>query len=55
VRFGWGTRLTDRLGVCWQIVPANITELVSHPKAMQAMMGMVKLDVAGLEAAAREG
>jgi predicted 3-demethylubiquinone-9 3-methyltransferase (glyoxalase superfamily) len=49
---GW---LTDRFGLCWQIVPANITELVSHPKAMQAMMEMVKLDVAALEAAAREG
>ncbi len=37
---GW---LTDRFGLCWQIVPRNISELISHPKAMQAMMGMVKL------------
>jgi predicted 3-demethylubiquinone-9 3-methyltransferase (glyoxalase superfamily) len=49
---GW---LTDRFGLCWQIVPRNISELISHPKAMQAMMGMIKMDVAALEAAAREG
>lgn len=48
---GW---LTDRYGLCWQIVPRNIGELIDHPKAMQAMMGMVKLDLAALEAAARE-
>jgi predicted 3-demethylubiquinone-9 3-methyltransferase (glyoxalase superfamily) len=46
---GW---LTDRFGLCWQIVPRNIGELISHPKAMQAMMGMVKLDIATLVAAA---
>ena len=46
--------LTDRFGLCWQIVPRNIDELISHPKAMQAMMGMIKLDVAALEAAARD-
>ena len=48
---GW---LTDRFGLCWQIVPRNIGELISHPKAMQAMMGMIKMDVAALAAAARE-
>ncbi len=48
---GW---LTDRFGLCWQIVPSNIGELISHPKGMQAMMGMIKLDIAALEAAARE-
>jgi predicted 3-demethylubiquinone-9 3-methyltransferase (glyoxalase superfamily) len=46
--------LTDRFGLCWQIVPRNIGQLISHPKAMAAMMTMVKLDVAALEAAARE-
>jgi predicted 3-demethylubiquinone-9 3-methyltransferase (glyoxalase superfamily) len=46
--------LTDRFGLCWQIVPRNIGELISHPRAMEAMMGMVKLDLAILEAAARE-
>ena len=48
---GW---LTDRFGLCWQIVPRNIGELISHPKAMQAMMGMIKMDLPALEAAARE-
>ena len=48
---GW---LTDRFGLCWQIVPREIGELIQHPKAMAAMMGMVKLDLAALEAAARE-
>jgi predicted 3-demethylubiquinone-9 3-methyltransferase (glyoxalase superfamily) len=33
-------------------VPRNIGKLVSHPKAMEAMMGMIKMDVAKLEAAA---
>ena len=48
---GW---LTDRFGLCWQIVPRNILELVRHPKAMAAMMGMIKMDLRALEAAARE-
>jgi predicted 3-demethylubiquinone-9 3-methyltransferase (glyoxalase superfamily) len=48
---GW---LTDRFGLCWQIVPRKIGELIRHPKAMQAMMGMVKMDLAALEAAALE-
>jgi len=50
VACGW---LTDKFGLSWQIVPANIGELVSHPKAFQAMMGMKKLNIAELEAAAR--
>lgn len=49
---GW---LTDRFGLCWQIVPQNAGELIRHPKAMQAMMGMIKLDIAALAEAAREG
>ena len=49
---GW---LTDRFGLCWQIVPRRIGELIRHPKAMQAMMGMIKLDLQKLEAAAGEG
>jgi predicted 3-demethylubiquinone-9 3-methyltransferase (glyoxalase superfamily) len=48
---GW---LTDRFGLSWQIVPLNIGELISHPKAMEAMMGMIKMDLPALEAAARE-
>jgi predicted 3-demethylubiquinone-9 3-methyltransferase (glyoxalase superfamily) len=51
VACGW---LTDRFGVSWQLVPRNISELVNHPKAMEAMMKMIKLDIATLEAAARE-
>lgn len=52
VQCGW---ITDRYGVSWQIVPANIGKLIKHPAAMQAMLGMVKLDIAALEAAARGG
>lgn len=48
---GW---LKDKFGLCWQIVPANIAELLQSPKAMEAMMQMVKLDIAALEAAAQE-
>jgi predicted 3-demethylubiquinone-9 3-methyltransferase (glyoxalase superfamily) len=48
---GW---LTDRFGLCWQVMPRNIGELISHPKAMQAMMGIIKMDLPTLEAVARE-
>ena len=48
---GW---LTDRFGLCWQIVPEKIGEMLKHPKAMAAMMNMVKFDIATLEAAAKE-
>lgn len=54
VQCGW---ITDPFGVSWQIVPRRFMELVSDedPKkvqaVMEAMMGMVKLDVAGLEKA----
>ncbi|MGB6742286.1 MAG: VOC family protein [Terracidiphilus sp.] len=47
---GW---LKDKFGLCWQIVPARIFELISHPKGMQAMMGMKKLDIGELERAGR--
>jgi predicted 3-demethylubiquinone-9 3-methyltransferase (glyoxalase superfamily) len=47
---GW---LTDKFGVCWQIVPANIAELIRTPKGMAAMMAMVKFDIAALEQAAK--
>ena len=45
---GW---LKDRFGLRWQVVPANIAELVSHPGAMRVMMTMTKLDIAALETA----
>ena len=35
VACGW---LTDKFGLCWQIVPENIGEILKHPKAMAAMM-----------------
>jgi len=47
---GW---LKDKFGISWQVVPARIGELIQHPRAMQAMMGMKKLDIAELERAAR--
>ncbi len=45
---GW---LKDKFGRCWQVVPGRIAELIKHPKAMQAMMQMKKLDIAELERA----
>jgi predicted 3-demethylubiquinone-9 3-methyltransferase (glyoxalase superfamily) len=50
-RCGW---LKDKFGVSWQIVPAQLPHLIRHPKAMQAMLGMKKLDIAELERAAKE-
>jgi predicted 3-demethylubiquinone-9 3-methyltransferase (glyoxalase superfamily) len=46
---GW---LKDKFGLSWQIVPTRALELLKNPKAMQAMMGMKKLDIAELERAA---
>lgn len=54
VACGW---LTDRFGVPWQIVPRVLTEMLADPdrgragRAMQAMMGMTKLDIAALREA----
>jgi predicted 3-demethylubiquinone-9 3-methyltransferase (glyoxalase superfamily) len=47
---GW---LKDKFGLSWQIVPARLPDLIKHPKAMQAMLGMKKLDIAALERAAQ--
>jgi predicted 3-demethylubiquinone-9 3-methyltransferase (glyoxalase superfamily) len=53
-RCGW---LKDRYGVSWQIVPAALVQYLGGPdragaqRAMQAMLGMVKLDIAGLKQA----
>jgi predicted 3-demethylubiquinone-9 3-methyltransferase (glyoxalase superfamily) len=49
---GW---LKDKFGLRWQVVPARIGELLSHSKAMQAMMKMKKLDIAELERAGQAG
>ena len=52
---GW---LKDRFGLSWQVVPDGMDELLADAdperaqRAMQAMLGMVKLDVAALRAAA---
>jgi predicted 3-demethylubiquinone-9 3-methyltransferase (glyoxalase superfamily) len=51
---GW---ITDQFGVTWQIVPRRFMELIgdSNPRkvqaVMEAMLTMVKLDVAALESA----
>jgi predicted 3-demethylubiquinone-9 3-methyltransferase (glyoxalase superfamily) len=55
VQCGW---LEDRFGLSWQVVPNRLDELLSGPdpdvvnRVMQAMMTMIKLDIAQLEAAA---
>jgi predicted 3-demethylubiquinone-9 3-methyltransferase (glyoxalase superfamily) len=56
---GW---LKDRFGLSWQIVPDALPRLLTDPdpekagRAMQAMMGMKKIEIAELErAAAGEG
>jgi predicted 3-demethylubiquinone-9 3-methyltransferase (glyoxalase superfamily) len=48
---GW---LKDRFGLCWQIVPVKLYELLRHPAAMRAMMAMKKFDIAGLKEAAAQ-
>jgi predicted 3-demethylubiquinone-9 3-methyltransferase (glyoxalase superfamily) len=50
VQCGW---LKDKFGLSWQIVPARLPDLIKHPKAMQAMLKMIKLDIAELERAAQ--
>ena len=55
VQCGW---LKDRFGVSWQIVPAGLGALIADPdagranRALQAMFGMKKLDLAAMRAAA---
>ncbi|MDQ1439502.1 MAG: hypothetical protein QOK43_3131 [Acidimicrobiaceae bacterium] len=52
---GW---LKDKYGLSWQVVPAAMEVLFADPdparadRAMKAMLGMRKLDVAALQAAA---
>jgi predicted 3-demethylubiquinone-9 3-methyltransferase (glyoxalase superfamily) len=51
---GW---VRDRWGLPWQVTPARLMDLIADPAtagpAMTAMMGMVKIDLAGIEAAVR--
>ncbi len=52
-RCGW---LTDRFGLSWQIIPRALPRLLQSDtsgRVMGAMMQMVKLDIAVLEAAAK--
>jgi predicted 3-demethylubiquinone-9 3-methyltransferase (glyoxalase superfamily) len=55
IQCGW---LKDRYGLSWQVVPAGFMDVMTDPdpgragRAMQAMMGMKKLDLAALRAAA---
>ncbi len=52
---GW---LKDRYGLSWQVIPEGMDELFADPdperanRAMEAMLGMKKLDIAALRAAA---
>lgn len=52
---GW---LKDRYGLSWQVIPSGMGEILGDPdqgraqRAMKAMLGMQKLDLAGLRAAA---
>jgi len=54
-RCGW---LVDRYGLSWQVIPTVLGKLMGDPdpgragRAVKAMMGMVKLDIAELERAA---
>jgi predicted 3-demethylubiquinone-9 3-methyltransferase (glyoxalase superfamily) len=55
---GW---VQDKFGLCWQITPNRLMELVSDPdrakaaRAMGAMMHMMNIDIATLEQAAAAG
>jgi predicted 3-demethylubiquinone-9 3-methyltransferase (glyoxalase superfamily) len=54
VQCGW---LKDPYGISWQIVPKVLVKLLTDAdrdragRAMEAMLGMVKLDIAALKAA----
>jgi predicted 3-demethylubiquinone-9 3-methyltransferase (glyoxalase superfamily) len=53
---GW---LTDKFGVTWQIVPDALLEMIGSEdtgrvaRMTEAMMKMIKLDIAGLKKAYR--
>jgi predicted 3-demethylubiquinone-9 3-methyltransferase (glyoxalase superfamily) len=57
VACGW---ITDRWGLSWQIFPKRLEELMADPdraragRAMEAMMDMVKIDIATIERAVAE-
>ena len=51
-RCGW---LKDKFGLSWQIIPSDLGKLMSNPKTApkvgQALMNMIKIDIATLHAA----
>ena len=55
IQCGW---LKDKFGLCWQIVPTVLLELIGDPdpkkasRAMKAMMAMTKFDIRALKEAA---
>jgi predicted 3-demethylubiquinone-9 3-methyltransferase (glyoxalase superfamily) len=55
---GW---VRDKFGVSWQVIPAALYELLGHPdpekakRAVGAMLGMKKIDVAEIESAMNRG
>lgn len=55
---GW---LKDRYGASWQVIPRILPDLLSDPDsrksqgAMEALLGMKKLDIAALEQASHAG
>jgi two-component system sensor histidine kinase QseC len=54
VQCGW---LKDKFGLCWQVAPVRILDMLQDPdkdraaRVMAAMMKMIKLDIATLQAA----
>ena len=52
---GW---LKDKFGLSWQVIPVGMEDLMKDPdpersrRAMEAMFGMVKIDLAAMQAAA---
>jgi predicted 3-demethylubiquinone-9 3-methyltransferase (glyoxalase superfamily) len=54
IQCGW---VNDRFGVSWQVIPERLMEMLTDPdgekagRATQAMLSMVKLDIAELERA----
>jgi predicted 3-demethylubiquinone-9 3-methyltransferase (glyoxalase superfamily) len=54
VACGW---LKDRYGLFWQVVPAVLTDMITHPdrekarRATEAMFTMTKFDIAALQKA----
>jgi predicted 3-demethylubiquinone-9 3-methyltransferase (glyoxalase superfamily) len=54
VACGW---LKDRFGLSWQIVPKGLMQMIADPdrakakRAMEAMMQMVKIDIAAVRKA----